>query len=210
MPQAERIAGYARFSRLAFVVPLFARKTGFPARAGLPRAAARHRLQPPVQRFLPRQPVQSLSAGSASPHGHRRRLHRLFRHRRNAYALRGNAYSRNFAAAHAGRRMDRKIHNEIFKKLAERHTAFRLSFRCFQFDLFIGFRAAKIAPPQDKLLFPPRRKSNFSSLAARFRRRFRLFPTKLVCAPFGTQVCKTRRSRQRFESRVIRPSRCPV
>lgn len=201
MPQAERIAGYARFSRLAFVVPLFARKTGFPARTGLPRAAARHRLQPPVQRFLPRQPVQSLSAGSASPHGHRRRLHRLFRHRRNAYALRGNAYSRNFAAAHAGRRMDRKIHNEIFKKLAERHTAFRLSFRCFQSNLFIGFRAAKIAPLQTALRFPP---------AARFRRRFRLFLTKLVCAPFGPQVCKTRRNRQRFESRVIRPSRCPV
>lgn len=200
MPQAERIAGYARFSRLAFVVPLFARKTGFPARAGLPRAAARHRLQPPVQRFLPRQPVQSLSAGSASPHGHRRRLHRLFRHRRNAYALRGNAYSRNFAAAHAGRRMDRKIHNEIFKKLAERHTAFRLSFRCFQSDLFIGFRAAKIAPPQPALRFP-RRKPNFSSLAAN---RASLPSPHLSVAAFAffLQNSSARRSERKFAKRV--------
>lgn len=192
MPQAERIAGYARFSRLAFVVPLFARKTGFPARTGLPRAAARHRLQPPVQRFLPRQPVQSLSAGSASPHGHRRRLHRLFRHRRNAYALRGNAYSRNFAAAHAGRRMDRKIHNEIFKKLAERHTAFRLSFRCFQFDLFIGFRAAKSVPPQDAHLFPPA--ANQTSLPS---------PHVFVAAfVFFLQNSSARRSERQFAKRV--------
>ena len=105
---------------------------------------------------------------------------------------RGNAYSRNFAAAHAGRRMDRKIHNEIFKKLAERHTAFRLSFRCFQSDLFIGFRAAKIAPTQDTLLFPPA--ANRTSLPSSH--------VFVAAYAFSLQNSSARRSERKFAKRV--------